>query len=252
MNNIDIFIKEMSLIFTNTLTSDDFCCIGFNLDEQIINYDNTISLYNLINNFNASYLNFKKEYDNLNINLAGHIEFERYYKKDNYRCLSLYLRKPTMTDYEKTMLYIRQDEEKLISYITNNNFGKNYYYKIIEINDSKIIELLDLFEKYEYLLNLYNYLKNRLVFGDSINVLLTKIEGNIFKNITNFKLFLGQLYFNYSNNIDIDIKLEKELKIKSNKAEAEFKSNNYPISDEEVNKVLTKTYINKKYLRRDV
>ena len=252
MNNIDKFIKEMSLIFTNTLTSDDFCCIGFNLDEQIINYDNTISLYNLINNFNIAYLNFKKEYDNLNINLAEHIEFERYYKKDNHRCLSLYLRKPTMTDYEKTMFYIRQDEEKLISYITNNNFGKNYYYKIIEINDSKIIELLDLFEKYEYLLNLYNYLKNRLVFGDSINVLLTKIEGNIFKNITNFKLFLGQLYFNYSNNIDIDIKLEKELKIKSNKAEAEFKSNNYPISDEEVNKVLTKTYINKKYLRRDV
>ena len=43
MNNIDKFIKEMSLIFTNTLTSDDFCYIGFDLDEQKINYDDSIS-----------------------------------------------------------------------------------------------------------------------------------------------------------------------------------------------------------------
>lgn len=252
MNNIDKFIKEMSLIFTNTLTSDDFGYIGFDLDEQKINYDDSISLYELINNFNASYQDFKKEYDNININLAKHIEFERYYKKDNYRCLSLYLRNPAIADYEETMLYIRKDEEKLIAYITNNNFGKDYYYNIIEIEDSKIVELLDLFEKYEYLLNMYNYLKNRLVFGDSINVLFTKIDGNIFKNITNFKLLLGQLYFNYTNNIDIDIKLGDELKITSNNVEAEFKSNNYPISDEEIDKVLTKTYINKKYLRRDL
>ena len=150
------------------------------------------------------------------------------------------------------MLVLRKDKEKLITYITNNNFGKHYYYKIIELEDTKIIELLELFEKYEHLLNMYNYLKNRLVFGDSINVLFTKIDGNIFKNITNFKLLLGQLYFNYTNNIDIDIKLGDELKITSNNAEAEFKSNNYPISDKEIDKVLTKTYINKKYLRRDL
>lgn len=31
MNNIDKFIKEMSLIFTNTLTRYDFCQVGFNL-----------------------------------------------------------------------------------------------------------------------------------------------------------------------------------------------------------------------------
>lgn len=97
---------------------------------------------------------------------------------------------------------------------------------------------------------MYNYLKNQLVFGDAINVLFTKIEGDIFKNITNFKLYIGQLYFNYTNNISIDVNIEDELKINSDKVEAELKSNTYPLTDEDVNKILTKTYINKKYLRR--
>ncbi len=250
MNELDKFIKEMNLVFTNTLTSDDFCVVGFDLDKQEVNYDNSISLYELINKFNTVYQKFKTEYNNLNINLAEKIEFVRYYKNENYKCLNLYLKKPEITNYEETMLVLRKDKEKLIAYITNNNFGKHYYYKIIELEDTKIIELLELFEKYEHLLNMYNYLKNRLVFGDTTNVLLTRIDGDIFKDIKSFKLYIGQLYFNYANNINIDINIGEELKINSDKVEGELKSNTYPLTDEDVNKILTKTYINKKYLRR--
>ena len=250
MNELDKFIKEMNLVFTNTLTRDDFCVVDFDLDKQEINYNNSISLYELLNKFNTVYQKFKTEYNNLNINLAEKIDFVSYSKKEDYRCLGLYLQNPLMANYKETMFYLRNDKEKSMAFITNNSFGKYYYYKIIEIEDIKIIEILDLFEKYEDLFNIYNYLKNQLVFGDSTNVLLTRIDGDIFKNITNFKLYIGQLYFNYTNNISIDVNIEDELKINSDKVEAELKSNTYPLTDEDVNKILTKTYINKKYLRR--
>ena len=53
MNELDKFIKEMNLVFTNTLTRDDFCVVDFDLDKQEINYNNSISLYELLNKFNT-------------------------------------------------------------------------------------------------------------------------------------------------------------------------------------------------------
>ena len=65
MNELDKFIKEINLIFTNTIQSIDFCRVGFDLEDQKINYENTINMYKLVSSFNKLYLPFKKEYDDL-------------------------------------------------------------------------------------------------------------------------------------------------------------------------------------------
>ena len=257
MNNIDKFIKEMSLIFTNTLNRDDFFTVGFNSANEKTNYDNSISFYDLISSFNNLYHKFKEEYDNLKeLNIAQDIEVIDFYKKNNFKLLSLFLNKPTICKYDKTILFLRSDNGNFTAYRTCNRLDKsnynNYinYSEYIDIDKSyrkKLFDFLELFEKYENLFYTYNFLKNKFVFGDATNVLSTSITGDFLKKLECFKLVFGQIYF-LPNIACANVYLNEYLNIDNSNFEMELEGKEYILSNDEANKILKKVYINKKYL----
>lgn len=52
MNELDRFIKEINLVFTNTIQAIDFCRVGFDLEKRKVNYENAINMYKLVSSFN--------------------------------------------------------------------------------------------------------------------------------------------------------------------------------------------------------
>ena len=53
MNELELFIKRISLFFTNTVSINDIGKIpGIDYENTNINYENTINLYNLVKSFN--------------------------------------------------------------------------------------------------------------------------------------------------------------------------------------------------------
>ena len=85
MNELDRFIKDVNLVFTNTISRIDFCRVDFDISSQEINYDNTINLYKLVSSFNRLYMSFKKKYDSLNkLKLSKDLKILRFDKFNVY------------------------------------------------------------------------------------------------------------------------------------------------------------------------
>lgn len=257
MNKLDEFIKEVNLAFTETIKREDFCRTGFDIDKIEVDYDNTISLYNLVNSFNKLYLSFKKEYETLGeLKLGEYIDVVDFIKgeenQNKYRILIIYITKPNICNYSDTTLYLMEKEEKLSSFVVNrkSSFDKTNYKKNIDLDPIKIKKYLDLFEKYELLLETYTYLKNKFVFGDGTNTISTRIGESILEGLNYFCLEYGSLYLNTEYFIKLFINLGNDFKVDYDKSEIFLDSENKEVDEESVNKLLNDTHIHKCYLKR--
>lgn len=249
MSEIDKFIKEMNLVFTNTLTRYDFCQVGFNLNKTTINYDNTISLYCLVYKLNKLYQKFKIEYEKLDkLDIADNIEIIGFNKTTEYKSLAIYLDKPKICDFDEIVLVLENIHDNIKTFITNNSYyHKTHYAEEIFLDVNKVKAYLDLFEKYDYLFKLYKALKNEFLFGDGTYYLFSEINGDFLNNLNSFKLFFGNEGLNYYNNANITLNLGEQLEIDYDKSIINFNGNelNYGID-----KVLKATNINKKILNK--
>ena len=113
MQELDEYIRKCHLVFTNTVGRLDFCRFDFDIDKVKINYDNSISLFNLISSFNKLYLSFKKEYEELEkLNMGKYVSvlsFDTFYfDEEYYSVLSLYIYEPTITKHGDTFLFLRE------------------------------------------------------------------------------------------------------------------------------------------------
>ena len=76
---LDEYIKKCNLVFTNTIDRKDFCNADFDANKAVVNYDESISLMNLVSSFNKLYTLFKKEYKELvKLNLGKSVHFLNY------------------------------------------------------------------------------------------------------------------------------------------------------------------------------
>lgn len=257
MNKLDEFIKEVNLAFTETIKREDFCRIGFDIDKIEVDYNNTISLYNLVSSFNKLYLEFKKEYETLDkLELGEYIEIVNFSKSEfnqnKYRILRIYVQKPIICNHNNTILYLVEENENLSSFITNRKNDKDYRVirENIKLNPVTIKKYLDLFEKYELLLETYNYLKRQFVFGNGTDTLFTRIGDNLTSGLTYFKLEYGSSYINSEYFIKLFINLGNDFGIDYDKSEIVLDSENKEVDEELVNKLLNNTYIHKRYLKR--
>ena len=65
MDELTGSIKMLNLAFTNTFYNNGVNMKSFKLDEVKINFENSISLYDILDKFNKLYISFKKEYRSL-------------------------------------------------------------------------------------------------------------------------------------------------------------------------------------------
>ena len=251
MKNIDNFIKEMSLIFTNTLTRYDFCQVRFNLDKISINYHNTISLYCLVYKLNKLYQKFKKEYEKLDkLDVAHNIEIIGFNKSNEYKSLAIYLDKPKVCDFDEIVLVLESINNNIKTFITNSSYyHKTHYAEEIFLDVNKVKAYLDLFDKYDDLFRLYKILKNEFLFGDGTYYLFSKINGDFLNNLNSFNLFFGNEGLNYYNNANITLNLGEQLEIDYDKSIISFNGNSNKLIYG-IDKILKITNINKNILNK--
>ena len=199
MNELDKFIKEINLVFTNTIQAIDFCRVDFDLEKQKVNYENAINMYKLVSSFNKLYLSFKKEYNDLEkLELGKDLQILNFNQftidKEHHRIIDIYITNPIICDHNYTILSICEKNNHIYSFISNrtNPFDKEFYKKDIQLDVNICKKYLDLFEKYQLLFETYNQFKNKFVYDDGINILCTKIEGNFLKELTGFEISFGQ------------------------------------------------------------
>lgn len=259
MKELDRYMKECNLVFTNTIDRLDFCRTDFDINKIEINYNDSISLLHLVSSFNKLYLSFKKEYEEIEkLSLGKFIEvlnFGKYdYNKDKYRVLIIYIDKPAITKHEDTILYLREINDEIKPFITNNinPFDKNYYREDIKLNNDIAKKYLDLFEKYSLLLNTYNYLKNNQIFGDGTNCMFTIIDNynsNLLKGLNKLKISFGSAYFDTEHFVDLSINLGENFGIDYNNCKLVLNSENTSIEKKDYDKIFANIYVNKKYIK---
>ncbi len=260
MEKLDNCIKTWNLIFTDTLKSEDLCTRDFNLSKSEVNYQNCISLYNLVYAFNKLYLAFKKEYNELEkIEMGRSIEivqFKKFSDEDGkeYRTLIIDIDEPTIINQPDTLLYLRDIDGQMETFVTNNlnPFDKNYYFKYVSLDNEKVKKYLDLFEKYKLLLELYYYLRMQLVFGDGSTILQTKINdgnSNLFDNLENSNITMASLgWLSANDEANISIHLGDNFDVDSTNSSLILDGVNMDTDASTYTKILQSVYINGQYL----
>lgn len=191
------YIKFLNTVFTDEVKRRDL--EGLNPLVKEVNYDDSISLFNLVSAFNELYKSFKKEYAELEkLPLGKSIEFLEFskftYDNDNCRVLMMYIDEPIITNHPDTILYLREINGEILSFVNNRlmrPLAKDYYRETVELNNEIVKKYLDLFEKYDQLLKMYNYFKNQFVFGDGSNTIVTAINGDLLEDLHEFKISFG-------------------------------------------------------------
>ena len=260
MDKLEKYIKELNLVFTDTVNRLDFCRVDFDSDKAEVNYVDCISLLHLVSSFNKLYLSFKKEYEELEkLNLGKNIEvlnFDKFdFGKDNYRLLTIYIDDPIITNHKDTLLYLREINGKIKSFVTNdaNPFDKNYYCEDVILNDEVAKRYLDLFEKYSLLLEIYNHLKNNQLFGDGTNCIFTVIDNynsNLLEGLKTFKISIGSTYFNTEYYAELLINLGENFGIDYDNCKLVL--DNEELDKANYDRLFENVFINKKYTKKKI
>jgi len=262
MNELELLIKRMNLFFTNTVSINDVGKVpGIDYQKTKVNYENTISLYNLVKSFNELYLKFKKEYDSIEKFELGEyveiIEFSKYhssYDDKDYRHLIFYIENPSICKYKYTYLYLfdknREANSLITSNTTRNSYEEGYYREKIDLDLNIVSKYINLFDKYEVLLDTYNYLKNQFIFGDSSNILSSSIDGDLLKGINSIKINLGSIDFFSEDSISLNINLGDNFGIDYKKFKIILNNNIIKFENEDIDKVFNRTVIKKTYLKK--
>ena len=261
MNDLDNCIKEFSLIFTKTLDIEEFCRVGFDLDKQKVDYNNCISLYDIVEKFNMLYVSFKKEYSSLNkFELGKHVEIGNFIKYDdtNFRRLLIYIDDPFIINKEWTDLYLVEKDGNIGSFITNgmNPFDKDYYCYDLDLDKEKVKDYLDLFDKYSIFVYLYYRFRCGLIFSNGTNTLFTNVENEnsesrseLLDDLKEFKISIGANYFlGPSHHINIYMNLGNNFGINLDRCKLELFDKLIDAKEEDYLKILKSIYLNAYYL----
>ena len=261
MNELNNCLKKFSLSYTDTIDINDFYGKETDINNIEINYDNCISLYNLICAFNKMHIAFKKEYDKLEkLDLGKDVNVLSFTKiEDRLRVLEMILYKPTLIDQNYAYLYLRELNGVIKPFITNDmgsiHNDNGFYRNSIKLDHNKVRKYLDLFEKYELLFKLYKYLENRLIFTDGTNTLLTKIESEKGKFLDNMKSFRVRMDANYymkpNSHIDIFVDLGEEISPSISGSSIVVNDKSINFDKEMCLNILKNVYINGKYLEKE-
>ena len=237
MENIDDVIKRFNLFFANTLENSE------------INCERSISLFDLIEKFNKLYLSFMKDYYELDkLELGKFINVIEFFKNNagSYRELLLYVHE---TDQ---FLHLIDEGNNVSVYSSNsmNLFDKRHYEKV-NLEKDKVKQMIDLFDKYKLLLELFEYMKNSMIYGDGTHTLISNIgsnHGDVLNGLNTFTFNLGISSRDACARITLCVNLGDNLSINNSKSMIDFYGLNIKCDENDYIKLIKNIYIDKKYL----
>lgn len=258
--DLEELIKTLNLVYTDTIKSKDFCRVDFDINKTEVNYDNSISFYDLIYAFNKLYNSFKKKYDALEkfdfCQEQYPVWFSEFDIDQHYRVLELFVDGCDLKRflYENLELNLREIDGKNESYITNGIeylSSPDYYYEDLNLDDNIVKKYLDLFQEYDLLMKLFQRLYNEMIFGNGTYTIFTEIKSEkkyFGDKLNTIKLFFGAGYFNANYNITIVLKLGDTIEFDLDNCKIDLDDEIIPATNEVCSKILKSIFINGKYL----
>lgn len=262
MNDLERSIKRFNLIYTDTLHREDLTRNDIDIENMDVNYDKSVSLYELICSFNKAHLMFKEDYNYVHkLNLGKKVEIDNYLSftdddNNKYRVLTIYIHNPSIINSEYTYLYLREINGKVRPFVSNDiNFLDDDYYRInVRLNEKRAKEYLDLFDKYSLLFELYRFLKAEIIYNDPTFSLFTRIDSDknsFLDSMNNFTISLGAGYsLSPGDHITASINLGKKIDVDLDNSLIELNGKKQEINKVMILDILKNVYVNGKYLER--
>lgn len=261
MMDLSTFIYDFNL--ATTLTVNDIyerCSVINNGRSKKIDYHNSISLYDLVEMFNKSYMKYMEDKDtlkNLLSQLGKEIKYCHHIVNDDFTsiCLEVIGTCPDIFSEEYSIVYFVNNFGNC--YVSSNNvrrmFDEQYKSISVDLDETLIISCLDLVKKHNLFLESLRDLEEKFVFGNGTTVLFTKIEGDMFDKLTTFTLTFGNSYMNSTDYIEIKFRLGENLEVVYD--ESKVSMDDEEILDSEtkksiINELISEIYINCDKLNR--
>ena len=254
MNKLDTSIKVFSSIFTDT--TDNMGEVLRNINSFEVNKLGCVSLYEIILAFNNLHEEFIKEYEALDkLDLGKKVDVNAFNVTEidgvKNRSMRLLITDSKITEEADVDVYLFDNNSEINSIVTNAD--ESYINgKEISLDNKKIKDLLDLFEKYYELFKLYTYLKCGIIISTGTFTLFTQIGNSLndfTDNINTFKLNFGSSFINEpGDHYRISVRLGDELDLDMEDCKINLDGEDIDFTEEDCFKVLKEVYINGKYL----
>ena len=136
--DLEELIKTLNLVYTDTVSSQTFRSVGFDIHKTKVKLNNCICFYDLIYSFNKLYNSFKEKYDALEKFDFCEEQYPHWFSEfdidEHYRVLELIVDgcDPKRFPEEELELNLREINGRNDSYITNgmrNISSQDYYYE---------------------------------------------------------------------------------------------------------------------------
>lgn len=255
--DLSTFIYDFNLVTTLTVKDIYEICSAINNGRKTkINYQNCISLYDLVEIFNKSYMKYMEDKDNLkNIlsQLGKEIRYCHHTVSDDFTsiCLEVMETYPNIFSEKYSIVYFVNNDGNY--YVSANNgkrmFDKQYKSTIVDLDECSIMSCLDLVKKHNLFLESLRDLEEKFVFGNGTSVLFTKIDGDMFDKLSTFTLTFGNSYMNSTDYIEVKFRLGESLEIVYD--ESKVTMNDEEILDSEIKKKIINELISEIYINCD-
>ena len=242
---IDRFIYEFNLVSTGTVKElDKLVYILNNNVDMEIDYKNSISLYNFADSFNKLYLKFKEDFELLpSLVIDGDINLGWYdgVRNSKYERLTLFVG-------EEKIIYIDRINDVYEGYIVNvmSDNDEDFGYEKLNIDTEVIKKYLEFGSKYDVLIDGYNQLKNRQIFGNGYTLMFTKINGGLLNEFNTFEISFGNVSMNCEDYINIVFKLGDNLEIDYDNSIVKLANTLYEDKSMFIDEAVKRIYINNK------
>ena len=238
------YIKKYNLIATKTIKEvSSLYDYNFNIDNYNINYDKSLNIYNLLNEFNKLYYNIKYNYCLLDkFNIAKDMDVFSYKNENGIELMQFLLRYPNFNIYNKsTIAYLNLygTNDTYYAQITSDIDSDDYV--DVDLNPYLIKEYLYLGKTYTKLISSYREFKRyfgKSYFEGEINLGLM-LNGDLLSKINYYKLSFGFA------EIDYDIVFDDLLCVKGIKKH----NDKLTFTDNEIIDIAKSIYISKKIVK---
>lgn len=249
------FIYKMNLVMTGTITDPREFCYEKEINKDV-NYTESISLIELLSEFNDAYQKFIIDFKSLpSLDFLGQkVEYYHSYSQDNVAILYLIINKPNSEISDKPWCYleiVKYNDGRIKCLVTNEIKWNNKSEKEIQLSQDTAEAYLSLIEKHISFLNCYEELKNKVIVGNGSTVLVSNINGEILSFLNRIRLSFGNSYFNSEDAFEISFQLEEPFQIalpESNISSDNIDQNELKNKANTINQLLNELYINLSYL----
>lgn len=194
-----------------------------------INYDESVSLYDVVSKFNESYLEFMEDINKLNeklANLGEKLTYEYHTLSDDFASVMFQVINPRKEVFDGnyailTLVYYngvfsaRADNGRRYA-------DKEFKCKGVDMSEEDIEVVLNIVRKHDDFLEAFRELRNKFVFGNGTTVVFSSIDGDVLDKLTEFTLSFGNSYMNSSDFLEVKFKLGENFKVLFGKSKVEM------------------------------